>query len=322
MYLQETRQSRLARVCAALLLGLLLSSCGGDPAPPSTPTPTPATPTSPAPVTKELAITGIPAALQIGQTAQLRAIARADDGGYVEVTAQARWASSNEAVCQVSAAGVAESRSGGTATITASYAGVTGSGSLSCGYVITATVHENAPTEGTRLQEVSVEADGGPFSGRTFTTDAQGRVSLPVVGQAGFALYFKKHGYDDLRMEIFELPRQLTLDVALMPVPDVRMEWGGACDGKEVLELFKTRREGRIRISATAVGLQSWQLVCPQVWPLTAPSAVIYACAGGQSATTEVTERVVRPGEYRTVLSRPSSCPAGATWNAVIERPR
>jgi hypothetical protein len=201
-------------------------------------------------------IAGIPGALQIGQTAPLRAIARAQDGGYVDVTAQARWASSNEAVCQVSAAGVAESRAGGTATITASYAGVTGSGSLSCGYIITATVHENAPTAGTRLQEVSVQADGGPFSGRTFTTDAQGRVSLPVVGQPGFALYFKKHGYDDLRLEIFELPRQVTLDVALMPVPDVRAEWSGACDGNEATERFTTRREGRIRISATAVRLQ------------------------------------------------------------------
>lgn len=75
-----------------------------------------------------VAITGNTTFTGAGQTSQLTARAQYSDSSSDEVTTQATWASSNQAVATVSATGLVTSQSGGTsATITATFQGVTGS---------------------------------------------------------------------------------------------------------------------------------------------------------------------------------------------------
>ena len=114
--------------------------------------------------------------------------------------------SSEPGVCVVSATGVVEGRGAGTATVKATYSGRSGAATLMCGFVISALVHENPPTTDVALPRTRVEVAGGLLDGRTFQTDAEGRVSLPPVAAPGFALYFKKPGYDDRRVEGVRIP--------------------------------------------------------------------------------------------------------------------
>jgi hypothetical protein len=239
------------------------SGCSDSPTPPTSPsTPTTTTIAPTMPQVRELTIIGTPANVQIGKTAQLRAAARADDG-LQDVTAQAGWQSSDGGVCAVSSGGLVEGKGAGTVTLTATYSGITGTASLTCGFAITAIVHENEPTTNVMLDGARVEVAGGPLDGRSFETDAAGMVTLPPVAAPGFALYFKKPGYDDRRVEIFELPRQTTLDVAVMPQPVAHFQDGGACApgafGTDVA--FTTTRTSRIRLAATltsAASVSKW----------------------------------------------------------------
>jgi hypothetical protein len=173
---------------------------------------------------------------------QLRAISRADDGGLQDVSQLATWRSSDETICAVSPAGMAQGRGAGTATVTASYSGMSGTATLTCGYVITALVHENVPTTSVIVPGARVEIEGGTLNGRTFQADASGRVTLPPVAGAGFALNFKHREYDDYRLRIIELPRQTAVDVGLMPALSVRIEDGGLAAPERALWGMPSRR--------------------------------------------------------------------------------
>jgi hypothetical protein len=73
-------------------------------------------------------ITGNTTFTSAGQTSQLAARAQYSDSTSDDVTTQATWSSSNQAVATVSATGLVTSQSGGTsATITATFQSVTGS---------------------------------------------------------------------------------------------------------------------------------------------------------------------------------------------------
>jgi len=123
-----------------------------------------------------------------------------DPGGTVQLTASARprkfrsfaWASSNRAVATVSASGLVTAVAAGTATITATTNGVSGSATVTVRSgavpVASVTVTPNpasVPAGGTvQLTATPRDADGNPLSGRqiTWTTNA---ASIATVNASG-----------------------------------------------------------------------------------------------------------------------------------------
>ncbi|MGE5244837.1 MAG: hypothetical protein ACM3SQ_11475 [Betaproteobacteria bacterium] len=212
----------------------------------------PVTPTVPsAPTTRtQLQIVAVPATLQIGLAAQVRAIARYEDGTYVDASAQAFWSSSRPDVCKIAEDEIVSAVGAGTAVLQARFGDLSASASLSCGYFIEASVHENAPTENVVVPGAQIVAVGGPLDGRTFLTDAQGHVTLPPVAAPGFRLQFKKTGYDDLDYIIRQLPRETALDIGMMPVPSVHVDYspGLGCTTQNdfVEDGFSSHREGHL----------------------------------------------------------------------------
>lgn len=310
---------------AAVVVALMCTAACDDSAQaPSAPPPPVNTP-SPAPL-REVTILGTPTILQIGSAAQLRAVARSDDG-FQEVTAQATWRSADDKICAVSPGGLVEGRGAGSTTLTATYSGLEGTASLTCGFSIAVVVHETPPTTDVKVTGARVEVSGGPLNGRTFETDANGRATLPVVAQPGFWLYFKKQGYDDLRVEIFELPRQTTLDVSLMPAPSRRMEFSGVCTGTYSglrKHEFTTTREGRVRVLVYGTVQTEAVRLCAQVYSIIpgypGNSALVSNCRG--QAPTIADEALLLPAGYSLYFEPSSLCPAGTRWNVVMEYPR
>src|SRR5687767_7861925 len=74
----------------AVFLAVYCSGCGGDSARngSSSTGGSPTSPTAPvaAPAFADLAILGLPASLEVGRSAQLRAVARYSGGGFLDVT--------------------------------------------------------------------------------------------------------------------------------------------------------------------------------------------------------------------------------------------
>jgi hypothetical protein len=309
----------LATLAAAALV--MTVACSDSPQPPTTPsTPTTTTVTPTVPQVREVTIIGAPANVQIGKTAQLRAAARADDG-IQDVTAQATWQSSDSGVCAVSSGGLVEGKGAGTATLTATYSGVTGTASLTCGFAITATVHENEPTTSVRLAGARVEVAGGPLDGRTFETDASGRVTLPPVAAPGFALYFKKQGYDDRRLEVFELPRQTALDVWVYREPVTQQEHSGSCGPPESRTIpFAVPRQGRMRLSVFANEFRPSSWMSASVFT---PTQVVLSAYTVPSSVPGAAEVIVEPGDYLLYFSNIGCTNTpGATWRVQLEFPR
>jgi hypothetical protein len=100
---------------SAVLFSLLLWSCGGDDASPTTPTTTP----KPTPVATSvtLSVTSLSLA-SLGVTSQLSATVK-DQSGATMASATVTWATSDAAVATVSSAGLVTSVADGTVTITA-----------------------------------------------------------------------------------------------------------------------------------------------------------------------------------------------------------
>ena len=101
-------------ICAALL-GLLLS-CGGSSHSGAT--------------LQSIEITPSAASAAAGTTSQLTATGIYSDGGHRDLTYDAAWSSSNSAVANVNAGGVASAAAPGTTTISAKFQGLSGSGTL------------------------------------------------------------------------------------------------------------------------------------------------------------------------------------------------
>ena len=294
-------------------------ACSDSPQPPTTPsTPTTVTPT--VPQVREVTIIGAPANVQIGRTAQLRAASRADDG-IQDVTQQATWQSSNNGVCAVSSGGLVEGIGAGTATLTATYSGVAGTASLTCGFAITAIVHENEPTTSVMLAGARVEVAGGPLDGRTFVTDGSGRVTLPPVAAPGFALYVKKPGYDDRRLEIFELPRQTALDVWVYREPVTQQEHMGSCGPPMSSTIpITVPREGRMRLSILTANFTPSGSFGADVF---APTKITLHSFAGRGSNNDVDEAIVSPGLYQLYFSNIGCTNTpGATWRVQLEFPR
>lgn len=314
-------EMRPAIALTLALAAVAASGCSGSPIPPTTPsTPTTTAVTPATPQVRELTIIGTPANVQIGNTAQLRAAARADDG-LQDVTAQAAWQSSDSGVCPVGSGGLVEGKGAGTATLTATYSGVAGTASLTCGFAITAVVHENEPTTGVMLAGARVEVAGGPLDGRTFETDSSGRVTLPPVAAPGFALYVKRRGYDDRRLEVFEFRRHRLMDVWLSREPVTPEDHSGSCGPLESRTIpIAVPREGRMRLSVFAVGLRPSTWISADVFSLTRG---ILTASTYPSSTTRVAEVIVAPGDYWLYFSNIGCTNTlGATWRVQLEFPR
>ncbi|MFN7917120.1 MAG: Ig-like domain-containing protein [Vicinamibacterales bacterium] len=178
------------------------------------------------PILTAIAIVGIPAIVAPGDSVQLSASGRFDSGDTSDVTEKAVWLSSDEAACRVSASGLLTGVGGGQARIEVRVGDVFDARDVTCGYVIDVSVHESEPTAQVAVANARVEAVGGALDGQTFLTDAQGRATLPVVGSGGFALKFKKNGYDDGQWVVV-LPRDRSLSIALVPNSVVTAAWSG-----------------------------------------------------------------------------------------------
>lgn len=113
------------------VLGLCLfgaGACGG-----SSSSSSPASPTSPTqPVTpaQYVSVTGNFRIGGVSGSTQLRAMANTASGPQ-DVTSQATWASSNDAIATVSSGGLVSAKSAGLAVITASHQGLSGYGGIS-----------------------------------------------------------------------------------------------------------------------------------------------------------------------------------------------
>ena len=191
------------------------------------------TPTGPGPqgaAVTEVIVTGLETPPIVGATRQLAATVRMSDGTRKDATAKVVWKSSDPGVVIVSPTAQVTVMAPGEADITASYQDVTGSAHLvvtrpstplppTLTYAISGIVHESEPTQGVNLADTRIEVvNGGPLNGQVFTTDAAGRFTLPAVAAPGFALKFKKHGYDDYHADIVQLPRDEHLDIGVKPL--------------------------------------------------------------------------------------------------------
>jgi len=121
---------RLAALGAAVLLA---SSCGGSSSSsPSSPSSSSPSSPSPAPTAtlQYVSVTGNFLIGAVGGSTQLRATANTTAGPQ-DVTGQATWTSSNDAVAAVSSGGLVSAKGAGLALITASYQGSSGYGGIS-----------------------------------------------------------------------------------------------------------------------------------------------------------------------------------------------
>lgn len=105
------------RVIAAVLVAGILGGCGGQ------------SPTTPAaPTVSNVAVTGLPTTIFIGQTAQVVATASLSDGSAKDVTLDATWQSSNTFALLALGSGSVRGVGAGDATLQATYGGKTGVG--------------------------------------------------------------------------------------------------------------------------------------------------------------------------------------------------
>jgi len=170
---------------SVLLVVSLAAACGGGSrsstsTTPTTPTPSPA-PTPP--TVTSVVVTGTVTLTSVNQTAQLIATARLSTGSTGVVTAQATWQTSNPSVVTVSSGGLVTARTAGTATITATYQGRSGtlsmtvtsvtpipsvSGAWRGSYVICCGVGLN---EGSMIWVLTQAADGRTVTGSMTIVD-------------------------------------------------------------------------------------------------------------------------------------------------------
>src|SRR5205807_1975746 len=91
---------------------------------------TPLTVTQPAPTLSSITVAPATASVDVGGTQAFSATAHYSDGTTANVSAQVTWASSDIGVATVSGSGLATAKSAGSATISATMSGKSGSASL------------------------------------------------------------------------------------------------------------------------------------------------------------------------------------------------
>jgi hypothetical protein len=124
-----TRKSLAARFLILAALGAVVvgaSACGSSSPSPSSPSPA----AQPAASLQYVSVTGSFLIGSIGGTTQLRANANTTAGPQ-DVTSQATWSSSNDAIATVSSGGLVSARGTGLVVITARYQGLSGDAGIS-----------------------------------------------------------------------------------------------------------------------------------------------------------------------------------------------
>jgi len=168
---------RLAALGAAVLLA---SSCGGS----SSSSPSSSSPSSPSPAPaatlQYVAVTSNFLIGTVGGSTQLRATANTAAGPQ-DVTSQATWTSSNDAVAAVSSGGLVSAKGAGLALITASYRGFSGYGGISVATAVDATgTWTGTSVNPTSTITLQLTQTGDSLSG-TSTTIGGGGLSLLQV---------------------------------------------------------------------------------------------------------------------------------------------
>src|SRR5204862_856123 len=130
-----------------------------------------------------------PATAQVseGQTVQLTATPR-DSGGKVLSGRTVTWASSNTSVATVSASGLVTGKVAGTATITATSEGQSGTSAITVVHVPVASVSVSPATASVatggaiQLTATPKDASGNPLTGRTVTWTSSNTAVATVSG--------------------------------------------------------------------------------------------------------------------------------------------
>ena len=177
-----SRRRTLIRLSAVLAVAALAKGCGDGDSPSAPATPEPARPTTVtvSPTTHELTA--------LGTTVQLTAEVR-DQNSRVMAGATVTWASSAAAVATVDAAGLVTAADNGTATITATGGGVSGTATVTVAQTVSAIAV--APAADTlvagdtlRLAAEATDANGHAVGGAEFTW-ASGDTAVAVVDATG-----------------------------------------------------------------------------------------------------------------------------------------
>jgi len=138
-----------------------------------------------------ITISGVGNTATVLQTAALTATATLSDNSTLNVTAQAAWTSSNQAVATVSAAGVVTFVAPGDVDIAATFGGVGGSVHVTVPAVfynltgIVTDAGDNRPVGG-----IVVAIQGGQDNGRMAVTDGSGAYLLRDVAAGAFTVQF------------------------------------------------------------------------------------------------------------------------------------
>lgn len=268
---------------------------------------------------RDVLIVGAPEIVHPGRKQGARAVAQYSDGGYLDVTRAATWSSSDPA-CGVSA-GEVSGVAAGIAEIRAAFGGrVSPPARVACGYVVTITTTENAPTKHVRVPGVAGEVLDGPLAGHTFVTDSSGQAVLPPVAAAGFRIRLTKEGFTSQTETIRELPRDTAFGVAMVPTFGKRREFVGGCSGDSAQFDFRTTRSGPIRLTVDLTDLSEPNLrVQGDVYALPSFERIVRASDYSDPPFDEPPSATAQAaaGDYR--LDVYMSCSSASRWRAVLE---
>ena len=131
---------------------------------------------------KTTIVLNVPARVFISQSSAMTATATRADRSVQDVTSLANWSSSNANIATVTPAGALQGVAGGTATITATYLGVSTTAAVQvfAGPALTVTI-DGVPVQAAVTATESMETTGtytGPFAFVTGTSTANRRVHV------------------------------------------------------------------------------------------------------------------------------------------------
>ena len=288
------------RACGAMIVATasLCASCEGSPAAPVPPAP---------PTVNAIALSGLPADLAVGETAQLRATATLSNGGTEDVTARAQWYSRTVS-CVVSRTAVVTALEPGPCGVTAALTDKSAFAEVVVGPARTYTLHGYVrERHGFREPPVGgavVEIAGGPQKGRNTTTDALGRFTFTAVPREPVQLRAAAEGFERATADV--TPDASWVDILLEPIMktlgydsrqhapgDVRMPFSVTHRGPVTLTTYSSGHEcGTYETFGAFVYARGDQ---------TTPLIGSYPCRPG---VREVTTSRLEPGEYVFIVFR------------------
>lgn len=238
---------------AAIISIVLIAACGGSPKT-TQPSQTPAVATPAGAATlADLRVDG-PASVPPGGSAQYTATATYSDGSSRDVTADAKWTSTNDAVLSVAATGAMTTHVTGFAEVVATLGNRSHSREVVVvpegRYLVKAFVNEDQVTA--MIYGVRVEVVSGPAAGLAATTDWNGMALLYGV-PADAQLRFTKDGYDPVVESVrvdhnwFEVRVPLASSSARPNLPggyQLTITSGPCTDGTMLPDQVKTRVYG------------------------------------------------------------------------------